>query len=178
MSDFAFDEKTQITEDVLKEIRGYADDLIAEFKKDGGGVVGDKQLAPDPRLNAYWQSVTLPDGMIDMHDVALIMPDEQGRFVYEVQIRNGLSTDMPHSPTWVNYLRIPDMFTEKAKDFVRLVKADEERKSKEPNALPEATAQGNAPFAPSPGPPVPVAAALGSPQPNGGGGYVGNGAFG
>ncbi len=133
-------------------------------------MIGDKKLAPDPRLNAYWQSVTLPDGMIDMHDVSLIMPDDKGRFVTETLIRNGLSTDMPHSPTWVNFLRIPDMFTEKAKDFVKLVQADEERKAKEgPNEVPPPPVTSGAGVSP------PQMAAPVAPQPQAGGSAPGYG---
>ncbi len=165
--------KTQLVEDRAKQIRANSAREIAQFKADGGGMIGDKKLAPDPRLNAYWQSVTLPDGSIDMHDVSLIMPDEQGRFVTELQIRNGLSTDMPHSPTWVNFLRIPDMFTEKARDFVHLNQLDVERQKHE---VAQGSPQGPAPLSPGLGPPVPVAATAGPPQPNGGGSPLGYGA--
>ena len=171
MSEGTFVDQTEITEDVVKELRAMSDEGIAEFKKAGGGMIGDKEPTPEARLNGYWQSVTGPDGMPDMHDVALIMPDEHGRFVSETLIRQGLS-DGPHSPTWLNYLRIEGMFTEKAKDFVHLNQLDQERNAREgPSvAVPEVAHQGNAPYAPSAGPPVPVAAAAGPPQPNYGGG--------
>ncbi len=169
MTRIDFARKTHLVEERVKLIRANADRAIAEFKRDGGGMLGDKEPAPDARLNAYWQSVTLPDGSIDMHDVALIMPDEQGRFVTEILLRNGVSQDAPHSPTWQNFLRIEGMFTEKAKDFVRLVKADEERKSKEPASAETVPS--------SAGLPPPQMVASGSPQPQAGSSPPGYGSY-
>ncbi len=140
----------------------------------GPGVVLDPRpgdrLFPQAALHLGREDQA-PNTIGDMHDVALIMPDEHGRYVSETLIRQGLS-DGPHSPTWLNYLRIEGMFTEKAKDFVHLNQMDQERNAREgpSSAIPPSPGQEPPSFAPGASAPIPVAPAAGPPQSNGGGG--------
>ena len=165
MTHITYERKTELVEEVVKESRRKGDMMIAEFKAEGGGFLGDKKLAPNPRLEAYWQSITLPDGNINWHDLALIM--DPGT---EVKLRTGVDTDGPQMPTWINFLRIPDMFTEKARDFVRLNEIDQERQQREgPDEIPSTPVTSGA------GLPPPQMAAPVAPQPPAGGGAAGYG---
>ena len=145
MTRIPYSRKTELVEARVKQIRGRTDDAIEAFKRDGGGMLGDKNPPANVRLEKYWQSVTLPDGSIDMHDVSLIMPDAQGRYVTELLLRNGVSSDVPHSPVWLNFLRIDGMFTEKAKDFVRLNEADLKRREQGGGSEPVTSGAGFSP---------------------------------
>ncbi len=164
-----YDRKTEIVEERVEASLERSAKLVAIYKAQGG-FLGDKEPPPDVRLNRYWLSITLPDGSIDAHDMALIMDEHT-----ELKLRTGVDVDGPHSTVWLNYLRIPGMFTENAKDFVRLNQADVERRKKEgsnevlPTPGTEPTLAANGEAFPSSAPPL---VASSPPGGSGNGGYL------
>lgn len=164
MSRVPFPTQTKIAERRVKEKLAIGMRLFEQIRKEGG-FIGDT-LPPGPeRLDNYWAITTV------FSDIALIMDPNA-----EKLIRAGLSP-APQSPGWANYLRIPGLFTERAKDFVALNERFQDRyKQGGTNEVAPSPAPPSQPLPSGAGVSLPMAPAPGPPQPGVGSGVGGYGA--
>lgn len=102
--------ETQIADEEIQRSLEDENRLVRELSKEG--LIGDVHLPAPERLDRYW--LLTPN----LTDVPLLAAAAEFPQIEEL-MRSG-EAPMPVNPHWQNLMREPGLFTEQAKDFIRL----------------------------------------------------------
>lgn len=130
--------------------------IRAKALNEDGHLPGTILLPAQPRLMKYRAVISFPDA------IKCLNPN------WEDDIRRGIDPVGPESPYLINLLRVPGLFKQVTADYMALEKRDAEKQLGGSNAVAQSPEQS--PVAAGGGLPLPMAPALGPPQPAAGGG--------